>query len=163
MNVILYPVHLWRKFERRWTERVAQDECQRFRSVGTGCCSTCGRLAQTPAHATYVSSGDVVHHWRCSECRNSWQTSIYPVIDTESQSSQAEHLREKAGRCLTLEGHAPNELARNQSRRMGDSWRALAETQDWLDGMTPPVARPMQQERVGLISSASNAPRGHLA
>ncbi|BAR61006.1 hypothetical protein NK6_7855 [Bradyrhizobium diazoefficiens] len=28
---------------------------------------------------------------------------------------------------------------------MGDAWLALADTQDWLDGVTPPVSRPSPQ------------------
>jgi hypothetical protein len=110
-----------------------------------------------------LPSGDVAYQWRCSECRNFWQTTVYPAIGTDGQSSQSEHLRENAEHCLTLEDSAADDAARSQFRRMGDSWRALAETQDWLDGATPPVARPLPQERVGLISSAPDAFRGHLA
>jgi hypothetical protein len=139
LNVILYPLHLWRNLERRWTARVAQDESQGSSTRAEGC-NACDRVVKAPVHSTYLPTGNVVYQWRCSECRNSWQTSVDPAISTDSQLSRSEHLRENAGHCLALEDAAPNATTRRQFRRMGDSWRALAETQDWLDGVTPPVA-----------------------
>jgi hypothetical protein len=117
LNVVLYPMHLWRKFERRWTARVGQDENQQFPSQGTEGCNACGRLARAPVHGTYLPSGDVVYQWRCSKCRNAWQTSVYPAISTDSQSGRSEHFRDNAA-----EG-APHDAARRQFTRIGDAPR----------------------------------------
>ena len=94
MNVILYPLHLWRKFERRWTARIAQDESQGSAWLGSEGCNACGRVVEAPVHATYLPASGVVYQWRCPECRNSWQTSVDPTISTDSQSSRSEHLRD---------------------------------------------------------------------
>lgn len=142
MNVILYPLHLYRKFKRRWTAKVVQDESQRPPSREADGCSVCGRRASAPVHSTYLPTGNVVNQWRCSQCRNSWQTSEHSVEDPLSQS---EHLRESARLCRSLEGTAPDDAARKQLRRMSDAWLALAETQEWLDGKTAPVSRPLTQ------------------
>lgn len=145
MNVLLYPLHLCRKFERHWSAKVIQDDGQSPPSQGTGGCTTCGRIVMAPAHATYLPTGEFVNQWRCPVCRNSWQTSADPASSTDIHSSRSEHLRENAGHCLTLEDTAADDAARKQLRRMGDTWLALAETQDWLDGVTPRASRPQSQ------------------
>jgi hypothetical protein len=96
-------------------------------------------------HATYLPTGKLINQWRCPVCRNSWQTSADSASGTVSQLSQSEHFRGNAGHCLTLEDTEANDAARKQLRRMGDGWLALAETQDWLDGVMPPVSRPKPQ------------------
>lgn len=53
--------------------------------------------------------------------------------------SLSEILRRNARDCSTLEEAASTQTARNRFRRMGDAWRSLALTQDWLDGLTSPV------------------------
>lgn len=53
--------------------------------------------------------------------------------------SQSEILSRNAGNCSTLEEDASTQAARNRFRRMGDAWRSLALTQDWLDGLISPV------------------------
>ena len=128
MNVILYPLHLWRKFERRWTARIAQDESQGAVRLGSEGCNACGRVVEAPVHATYLPVSGVVYQWRCPECQNSWQTSVDPTISTDSQSGRSEHLRENAGHCPTPEDAAPDAAARGQFRHTSDSWLALAET-----------------------------------
>jgi hypothetical protein len=145
VNVLLYPLHLCRKFERHWSAKVIQDDGQSPPSKGTGGCTTCGRIVMAPAHATYLPTGEFVNQWRCPVCRNSWQTSADPASSTDIHSSRSEHLRENAGHCLTLEDTAADDAARKQLRRMGDTWLALAETQDWLDGVTPRASRPQSQ------------------
>jgi hypothetical protein len=37
---------------------------------------------------------DVVYQWRCSECGNSWQTSVYPATVTDGQPGYADLLPE---------------------------------------------------------------------
>jgi hypothetical protein len=143
VNVLLYPLHLCRKIERHWSAKVIQDDGQSPPSQGTGGCTTCGRIVMAPAHATYLPTGKFVNQWRCPVCRNSWQTSADPASSTDIHSSRSEHLRENAGHCLTLEDTAADDAARKQLRRMGDTWLALAETQDWLDGVTAPVSRSL--------------------
>jgi hypothetical protein len=66
----------------------------RLPSQGTEGCNACGRLAKAPVHGTYMPSGDVVYQWRCSECGNSWQTSVYPATVTDGQPGYADLLPE---------------------------------------------------------------------
>lgn len=141
MNVLLYPLHLCRKIERYWSAKVLQDDGQLPPSQGKSGCTACGRLVMAPVHSTYLPIGKLVHQWRCPVCRNAWQTSADPAGSIDFQASRSEHLRDNAGHCLTLEDTASDDVGRKQFRRMGDSWLALAETQDWLDGVTPPVPR----------------------
>ena len=53
--------------------------------------------------------------------------------------SQSEILRRNAENCSILEEDASTQAARNRFRRMGNAWRSLALTQDWLDGLISPV------------------------
>jgi len=142
MNVLLYPLHLCRKFERHWSAKVLQDDGQLPPPQGTDGCTACGRLVMAPVHSTYLPTGKLINQWRCPVCRNAWQSSADPASSADLQASRSEHLRENAGHCLTLEGTASDDTARQQFRRMGDAWLALADTQDWLDGVAPPVSRP---------------------
>ena len=142
MNVLLYPLHLCRKVERHWSAKVLQDDGHSPPPQGTAGCTACGRIVMAPAHATHLPTGTFVNQWRCPVCRNAWQTSADPATSTDLQSGRPEHLRENAGHCLTLEGAAADDAARKQFRRLGDGWLALADTQDWLDGVTPPVSPP---------------------
>lgn len=141
MNVLLYPLHICRKFERRWSAQVIQDDGQPLSSKGPDGCTACGRLVMAPVHSTYLPTGKFVDQWRCPVCRNAWQTSANAVSSAELLSSRSERLRDNAGHCQTLEGTAPDDAGRKQFGRMGDAWLALAETQDWLDGVTPPISR----------------------
>jgi hypothetical protein len=141
MNVLHYPLHICRKFERRWSAQVVQDAGQPLSSRGPDGCTACGRLVAAPVHSTYLPTGKLVDQWRCPVCRNAWQTSADPASNAELQSSRSERLRDNAGHCQSLEGTAPDDAERKQFGRMGDAWIALAETQDWLDGVTPPVSR----------------------
>jgi hypothetical protein len=45
-----------------------------------------------------MPSGDVVYQWRCSECGNSWQTSVYPATVTDGQPGYADLLPENTAR-----------------------------------------------------------------
>ncbi|UGX90257.1 hypothetical protein G6321_00030970 [Bradyrhizobium barranii subsp. barranii] len=145
LNVISYPLHLCRKFDRRWSAKAVQDETQQSPSQRPNGCTACGRIVAAPLHATYLPTGNCVNQWRCPVCKNSWQTSADATSSTDIQLSPSEHLRQNAGHCLTLEDTAANDAARKQFRSMGDAWLALAETQEWLDGATPPVSRPQPQ------------------
>jgi hypothetical protein len=144
MNVISYPLHLCGKFVRRWSAKAVQDASQQSSSQATNGCTACGRLVTAPVHLTYLPTG-IVNQWRCPVCGNSWQTPADAAGGTDTQVSPSEHLRMNAGHCLSLEDNAANDSARDQFRRVGDGWLALAETQDWLDGVTPPVSRPQPQ------------------
>ena len=115
MNVISYPLHLCRKFERRWTAKAVQDETQRSPSQRPNGCTACGRIVTAPLHATYLPTGNLVNQWRCPVCRNSWQTSADAASSTDIQLSRSEHLRDNAGHDA-----APNDAAREQFRSMGD-------------------------------------------
>ena len=52
---------------------------------------------------------------------------------------RSEFLRENADNCLTLEAAASSSAARMRFARMGAAWSALADTQDWLDGLISPI------------------------
>lgn len=145
MTVISYPLHLCGKFERRWSAKAVQEASQRSPLRVADGCTACGRIVTAPVHSTYLPTGKIVNQWRCPVCRNSWQTSADPASSTDIHLSRSEHLRENAGHCLTLEDTAADDAARKQLRRMGDTWLALAETQDWLDGVTPRASRPQSQ------------------
>jgi hypothetical protein len=92
LNVLLYPLHLYRKFERRWTAKVVEDEGLRPPSQGTNGCTACGRIVAAPMHSTYLPTGKFVNQWRCPVCRNAWQTSADPASSTDIQLSRSEHL-----------------------------------------------------------------------
>ena len=51
----------------------------------------------------------------------------------------SEFLRENAKNCLTLEAAASSPAARTRFARMSAAWCALADTQDWLDGLISPI------------------------
>jgi hypothetical protein len=52
---------------------------------------------------------------------------------------RSEFLRENAENCLTLEAAASSSAARKRFARMSAAWCALADTQDWLDGLISPI------------------------
>jgi hypothetical protein len=164
MNVLLYPLHLCRQFGRHWSTKVVQDNGKQSPSQATDGCTVCGRIALAPMHATYLPAGKLVNQWRCSACRHSWQTSADFVSSVDIGLGRSGDLRENAGHCLTQEDTAVSEAAREQYRRMGDAWFALAETQDWLDGVTSPVRQPLPQNAQACsASTAPNAMQGHLS
>jgi len=152
LNVISYPLHLCRKFERRWIARAVQAESQHSPSQRPEGCTACGKLVAAPAHATYLPTGTLINQWRCPVCKNSWQTSAEPANSTDSQLSRSDHLRNNAGHCLTLEHATADDATRKQLRRMGDAWLSLAETQDWLDGATPALQH-QSPNALGVTSS----------
>lgn len=145
MNVISYPLHLCGKFVRRWSAKAVPEASQQSPSQGAAGCTACGRLVTAPVHSTYLPTGKFINQWRCPVCGNSWQTPADPVSSTDTQLSRSEDFRGNAGHCVTLEDAAGNDASRKQLKRMGDGWLALAETQDWLDGVTPPASRPQPQ------------------
>src|ERR1044072_3849008 len=69
VNVLLYPLHLCRKFERRWSAKVIRDGGQPLSSPGADGCAACGRLVMGPVHSTYLPTGKFVNQWRCPVCR----------------------------------------------------------------------------------------------
>lgn len=144
LNVISYPLHLCRNFERRWSAKAVQGNGQHLPLQGTDGCTACGRIATAVLHATCLPTGKLNNQWRCQVCRNSWQTSAEPPSSTDIQLSRSEHLRKNAGHCLTLVESAADVASRKQLKRMGEAWLALAETPGWLDDVTP-VSRPHPQ------------------
>lgn len=66
-------------------------------------------------------------------------------ISVAKQKSQdmkrSESLRKNADHCLTLQHAARTEAVRKRFRRMKDGWLALADAQDWLDGVICPLPR----------------------
>ena len=55
---------------------------------------------------------------------------------------QSDHFRENAENCAQLAERATDEPTYLRYRRMEESWRALAEEQDWLDGNLRTSERP---------------------
>jgi hypothetical protein len=80
-----------------------------------------------------------------------------PLPDIPSNAS--EPFRRNAGNCLALEDTAADDVTRLRFKRLGAAWLALAETQDWLDGVTSPVSRP-QPSSGDLMMSRSEGSRG---
>jgi hypothetical protein len=60
---------------------------------------------------------------------------------------------------MVLEDAAADDVTRMRFNRLGAAWLALAETQDWLDGVTSPVSRP-QPSSGDLMMSRSEGSRG---
>jgi hypothetical protein len=52
---------------------------------------------------------------------------------------RSEFLRENAENCLTLEAAGSSSAACKRFARMSAAWCALADTQDWLDGLISPI------------------------
>lgn len=52
--------------------------------------------------------------------------------------SKSQEYRENARNCGELAEQAENLPSKNRFKRMQDAWLALAEEQDWLDGMKAP-------------------------
>jgi hypothetical protein len=82
MNAIIYPLHLRRRFERRWAARMVRDEPRRSPSQGTDTCA-CGQVITAPISSTYLPTG-IVNEWRCSACGRHWDT----IADTGAASTK---------------------------------------------------------------------------
>lgn len=139
MNVTTYPLHLSRNFERRWSARAIGGEGRRSPSRGTDNCTVCGHVVTAPVTSTYLPTGKIINEWQCSACHNSWHTFVYPECNTDAPVSRSGRFRVNAGNYLMLVNTAPNDAARHRFARMSDAWFALADTQDWLDGVTSPA------------------------
>jgi hypothetical protein len=74
----IYPLHIRRSFERRWAARIIRDDTRRSPPRGTDTCPGCGNLVTAPISSTYLPTGKIVNHWRCSVCDNSWETFVDP-------------------------------------------------------------------------------------
>jgi hypothetical protein len=57
----------------------------------------------------------------------------------ESKVNTSFECRENAENCDELAVNAQNGPSRRRLERLAKGWRAVAETQDWLDGAMPPV------------------------
>jgi len=76
MNVLIYPLHLHRQFERRWAARMAGDQHRRSPPQGTDTCSACGHVVTAPSKSTYLPTGKIVNRWRCSACGHAWDSFV---------------------------------------------------------------------------------------
>jgi len=76
MNVLIYPLHFHRQFERRWAARVADDWNRRSPVQGTDTCTTCGHVVTAPSASTRLPTGKVVNRWHCSVCGSAWDTFV---------------------------------------------------------------------------------------
>jgi hypothetical protein len=102
VNAIIYPLHLHRSLERRWTAKMKPQEPCRLLSKAVEIC-----IAK--------------------------QKSL--------DMKRSESMRKNAKACLNLQDAAHTEAARKRFRRMKDGWLALADAQDWLDGVICPLAQ----------------------
>lgn len=93
-------------------------------------------------HLHLFATGKIINEWQCSACHNSWHTFVYPESNTDAPVSRSGRFRVNAGNYLMLVNTAPNDAARHRFARMSDAWFALADTQDWLDGVTSPALLP---------------------
>ena len=53
---------------------------------------------------------------------------------------QSDHYRQNAHNCAEMAERAKSEPTYKRFKRMEESWLALAEEQDWLDGEINPMA-----------------------
>jgi hypothetical protein len=73
MNAIIYPIHLQRKSDRKWTNRIARElPIRRSRPEGTDACA-CGEVVTAPVNSQY-SLHAVTNKWHCSKCNARWTT-----------------------------------------------------------------------------------------
>ncbi len=72
MSANIYPLHIHRRFERRWSALFAQKTSSRPSNRAMNNCS-CGYIAVSPA-ASFRTKLLVVNEWRCPECGERWQT-----------------------------------------------------------------------------------------
>lgn len=76
MDVLVYPLHVRRQFERRWAATVAEEQSRRSPAEGTDTCNTCGHVVTAPSASTHLPTGRIVNHWHCSTCGNTWDTFV---------------------------------------------------------------------------------------
>jgi hypothetical protein len=96
MDVIIYPLHVQRRFEQRWSARMFRDEPRRSPPQGTDTC-LCGHVVTAPSSSTYTPMG-VVNEWQCSACGKHWTT-----------TADAEHSSEKPSALIRLTSYEPAE------------------------------------------------------
>jgi hypothetical protein len=72
MSANIYPLHIHRRFERRWSALFAQKTSSRLSNRAMNNCS-CGYIAVSPA-ASFRTKLLVVNEWQCPECGERWQT-----------------------------------------------------------------------------------------
>jgi len=87
MNALIYPVHVRRQFERRWSARATDHENRRSPAQGTDTCATCGHVVTAPLRSTHLPTGKIVNHWRCSSCGTDWETFVEAPVREENESS----------------------------------------------------------------------------
>lgn len=155
LNAIGYSQHLNTRseYEHRRSDKLAQVDDRTSPSQGTDNCTLCGQRVTAPENSIYLPSGKIVNQWRCY-CGNAWETFVDRANPTNIELNESQRFRTNAGQYLILEGAAASEAMR--FGRISAAWLALAETQDWLDGVTSPVALLLPQDR-------SLSSRGHLA
>jgi hypothetical protein len=96
MDVIIYPLHVQRRLEQRWSARTVRDEPRRSPPQGTDIC-LCGHVVSAPSSSTYTPIG-VVNEWQCSACGKHWTT-----------TADAEHSFEKPSALIRLTSYEPAE------------------------------------------------------
>lgn len=72
MPPIIYPMHISRSFEHRWSALCAQRALRRSPPEGTDTCR-CGYVVTAPS-ASFHTTMLVVNEWRCPRCVERWQT-----------------------------------------------------------------------------------------
>ncbi len=55
---------------------------------------------------------------------------------------QSDQYRQNAQNCAEMAERAKSEPACRRFKRMEEAWLALAEEQDWLDGVVDPMSKP---------------------
>jgi hypothetical protein len=73
MYAMVYPIHLQRKSERKWANRVPRElPIRRSRPDGTDTCA-CGYTVTAPVSSRY-SLHVIINKWHCSKCDAWWTT-----------------------------------------------------------------------------------------
>jgi len=72
MPANIYPLHIHRRFERRWSALFARRTSSPSPNKTMNNCS-CGYVVISPA-TSFRTKLLVVNEWRCPECGERWQT-----------------------------------------------------------------------------------------
>ncbi|MDR6305352.1 hypothetical protein GGQ85_003074 [Nitrobacter vulgaris] len=73
MYAMVYPIHLQKRSERRWANRIAREiPIRRSRPEGTDSCA-CGNVVTAPVSSQYAPYV-VTNEWHCTKCDTRWTT-----------------------------------------------------------------------------------------
>jgi hypothetical protein len=78
MNALVYLPHFHHRFEHRRAAQAGGDQNRRSPAHRRVTFTTCGHSVTAPSESTYLLTGKIVNHRRCSACGNTWDTFVDP-------------------------------------------------------------------------------------